>query len=451
MSAPDLPTLPGFPDLPEFPDIPAGREGMLGELRTAQAVVNWAQARYFEVLARFTRTAEEPATVPQELALALAIGRNTAENQVDLARALTTRLPRTLEAMRRGELDGFKASKIHEPTATLTDEQAREVDTIMATRLAGKDPGGLRRSTNLAVIKVDPDGYAQRCRARRAQRRVELIPMDEGMVRLCGDLPAEDGAAACRRIDTEARRRRRKDKTKTLEQHRAEVYSDLLLTDNHGVRVGPRAEVFVYLDFHTWLGLNDEPGNLAGHGVIPAWLARRIAYGDNATVRRVITDPETGQVVSVGRNAYRPPKDLARLIQIRDRECRFPQCHRPAQASDLDHSEQWIADHGETADENLIALCRRHHRLKDQPGWRFHLDKTTGRLTVTTPTGNHHTTEPEPLHPPRPLEPEEDPSPGDASTMDSRAGGEPNADNPDTGDGPPQPSPPPDPDEPPPF
>jgi hypothetical protein len=364
MSAPDLPTLPGFPGLPEFPDFPASPEGILREMRTVQGLVNQLQARYFEGLARFIRAAEEPATVPQELALALSIGKQAAENQVGLAMALATRLPRTLEAMRRGEIDAFKASKIHEPTAVLTDEQAREVDAIMATRVTGKDPGGLRRSVNLAVIKVDPDGYARRCRARRAQRRVELIPMNEGMVRLCGDLPAEEGAAAYHRIDTEAHRRRRRDKSKTLEQHRAEVYSDLLLTDNHGVRVGPRAEVFVYLDFETWLGLNDQPGNLAGHGVIPAWLARRIAYGDNSTVRRLITDPETGQLVSVGRNAYRPPKDLTRLTQARDRECRFPGCHRPAQASDLDHSEQWVADEGETADENLITLCRRHHRLK---------------------------------------------------------------------------------------
>jgi hypothetical protein len=157
MSVPDLPALPGFPGLLEFPDIPASRDGMLREMRAAQRVVSQVQARYFEVLARFTDTAEEPGTVPQELALALTIGRSAAETQVGLAMALTTRLPRTLEAMRRGEIDAFKASKIHEPTAVLIDEQAREVDAIMATRVTGKDPGGLRRSVDLAVIKVDPD------------------------------------------------------------------------------------------------------------------------------------------------------------------------------------------------------------------------------------------------------------------------------------------------------
>jgi hypothetical protein len=360
MSVPSIPALPGFPDLPEFPDIPVSREGMLREMRFVQALANRLQARYFEVLARFTRAAEEPATVPQELALALAIGKQAAENQVDLAVALTTRLPWTLEAMRRGEVDGFKAGKIHEPTAMLTDEQAREVDAVMSTRVTGKDPGGLRRSATRAVAQVDPEGYAERCRARRAQRRVELVPLGEGMVKLCGDLPAEDGTAAYHRIDTEARRRRRRDKSKTLDQHRSEVYSDLLLTDNHGVRVGSRAEVFVYLDVETWLGLNDRPAELAGHGVIPAWLARKIASDENSTIRRVLTDPETGQLVSIGRKAYRPPRELARLVQVRDRVCRFPGCYRPAQVCDLDHGEQWYADLGETADENLAALCRRH-------------------------------------------------------------------------------------------
>ena len=94
---------------------------------------------------------------------------------------------------------------------------------VMAARLSGKDPGGVRRSTNLAVARIDPDGHAERCYARRAQRKVELIPLDGGMVKLCGELPADAGAAAYARIDREARRRRRRDRTKTLDQHRADV------------------------------------------------------------------------------------------------------------------------------------------------------------------------------------------------------------------------------------
>lgn len=391
---------------------------MLREIQQLHRRMNRLQAEALETLAEFVRTAGEPSTVAQELALALSIGRHAAANDVELALALTTRLPETLNAMRRGEIDSYKATKVHQPTAVLTDEQAREVDAVMATRLAGKDPGGLRRATNRLVTRMDPAGHAERSRARRARRKVELIPLDDGMVRVAGNLPAEKGVAAYTRIDTEARRRRRRDRTKTVEQHRADAYADLLLKDNYGVTTGPRAEVFVYIDFQTWLGLNDHPAEMAGHGVIPAWLARQIANGENTTLRRILTDAETGQIMSVGRKAYRPPADLARLIRARDRECRMPGCHRPAQVCDIDHGEQWYADHGETEKENLASLCRRHHRLKDCPEWTYRLDKNSGRLTITTPTGHRYSSDPEPLHEPitRPAEPAPDTDPAPDTT-----------------------------------
>lgn len=372
-------------------------------LHWAQKVRRWKSrldAEELETIAEFARAAAEPSTVAQEVALALSIGRHAAERKVKLAVALTTRLPETFKAMWRGEIDAHMASKVHEPTMVLTDEQAREVDAVISTRLHGKDPSGLRRATNRVVAAIDPGRHAERCRARRAHRKVELIPLDDGMVKVAGHVPAEKGTAAYVRIDTEARRRRRLDKTKSLDQHRADTYTDLLLKDGYGITAGPRAEVFVYLDFHTWLGLNDRPAEMAAQGAIPAWLARQIANSENTTIRRIITDP-AGQIVSVGRKAYRPPADLARLIEVRDRECRMAGCNRPAQACEKDHAEQWYADNGETADDNIIALCARHHHLKDSPRWTYHLNKETGRFTVTTPTGHQYSTDPRPLHEPR--------------------------------------------------
>jgi hypothetical protein len=392
---------------------------MLHRIQQLRRRKNRLDAEELETVAAFARVADEPSTVAQELALGLAIGRRAAESEVALALALTTRLPETLNAMRRGEIDATKAAKVHEPTTVLTDEKAREVDVIVATRFTGKDPGSLRRVTNRLVAAIDPGGHAERCRARRAQRKVELIPLNDGMVKVAGEVPVEKGVAAYVRIDTEARRRRRQDKSKSVEQHRADAYADLLLKDGYGVTAGPRAEVYVYLDFETWLGLNERPAEMAGQGTIPAWLARQIANGENTTIRRIITDPATGQIVSVGRKAYRPPTPLARLIHTRDRECRMPGCHRPAQACDIDHSDQWYVDNGETADHNLASLCRTHHRLKDRPGWTCTLDKQTGRFTVATPTGHRYTTDPEPLHEPRTQRPEAENEPGTTRNITS--------------------------------
>jgi hypothetical protein len=350
--------------------------------------------------AEFTESADSHRSGVQELSLGLAITEYQAAHQIALAEALTARLPETFKAMRRGELDAYKASKIVEPTAVLTDDQAREVDAVMAGRIGRKTGKALRRSANLAVAHVDPDAHARRCAERRNDRKVELIPQEDGTATLTADLPAEISTAAYTRIDAEARRRKTADKDRTLDQLRADVFADLLLRDQYGVKVGPRAEVFVYLDFYTWLNLNTKPADMAGHGIIPAWLANEIAHGANTTLRRLITDPDTGQIISAGRTTYRPPAALARLAHTRDRECRSPHCHRPAQHCELDHVRDW-AKHGTTGETNLTALCKRHHRLKDEPGWRHKVDPNSGRLTITTPAGASYTTDPEPLHEPR--------------------------------------------------
>ncbi|MEU2200825.1 HNH endonuclease signature motif containing protein [Isoptericola sp. NPDC019482] len=115
-------------------------------------------------------------------------------------------------------------------------------------------------------------------------------------------------------------------------------------------------------------------------------------------LRRILTDPESGTVLSVGRTTYTVPADLKALVRTRDRTCRFPGCTHPAQQSDLDHTVAW-ADGGTTSAANLAALCRRHHVLKHQTGWHVRQRETTGMgdtLEWTSPTGRRHTTTPEP-------------------------------------------------------
>ncbi|MFK0251463.1 HNH endonuclease, partial [Amycolatopsis azurea] len=53
-------------------------------------------------------------------------------------------------------------------------------------------------------------------------------------------------------------------------------------------------------------------------------------------------------------------------------------------------------------------LCRRDHRLKDEPGWTYHLTPD-GTLTITTPTGQTYDSTPPPLHEPRTEATEEPP------------------------------------------
>jgi hypothetical protein len=102
------------------------------------------------------------------------------------------------------------------------------------------------------------------------------------------------------------------------------------------------------------------------------------------------TDPPTPPV-RPGGDGYRPSARLARLVRVRDRSCRFPGCTIAAVFCDIDHVHPWPT--GPTSAENLMCLCRRHHRVKQRPGWRVVL-AADGTATWTDPTGRLRTTAP---------------------------------------------------------
>jgi hypothetical protein len=250
----------------------------------------------------------------------------------------------------------------------------------------------------LALDTREPD---DRRRDAVAERRVVFTAREDGMAELWALLPAESAAALRAALTTRAedfqaadRAAQRADpalEVRTADQRRADALVELALGG------GPvRARIQVSVALSTLLALDQQPGELTGHGPIPAALARALAYDANGTWRRLLTDP-TGQVLDYGRRTYRPPAPLARLIQARDATCRFPGCQRAAERSDLDHITAW-ADGGPTNPDNLHALCPRHHQLKHDTPWHVRRERD-GTTTWTSPTGERHTRPPDP--PPR--------------------------------------------------
>ncbi|WP_370947345.1 DUF222 domain-containing protein [Amycolatopsis sp. cg5] len=346
-------------------------------------------------------------SVVGELAFALSMTKVAAAKLIGVARDVTGRLPGVLGLMDAGKLDYGKAAQVSDALSWLSDDKVGAVDAILVERLIGKDPRGVRRCANKLAAQADPDGLERRAAQKRAARRMILTHRDAGSARLAVEGPAEKCAAAYTRIDRLARKLSLSDKSRTLEQLRADVMMDLCLSGKEGI--SERAEVFVYIDYLTLAGIRKEPGFLAGHGPIPASTARNIAAGSKSVLRRLITDPATGQPIDLGRTRYRPDKALDEFVRVRDRECRAPGCTRPAQVCQLDHAEDWVAKAGETNQDNLASLCQDDHKLKDEPGWRYALDGDA-TLTVTTPTGDRYSTKLEPLHEPRYTD--EQPPPG---------------------------------------
>ena len=91
-------------------------------------------------------------------------------------------------------------------------------------------------------------------------------------------------------------------------------------------------------------------------------------------------------------HSYQPSQRLRRLVQVRDRECTFPPCSRPAHESDFEHAVPY--DQGGRTDAcNAGARSRRCHQVKQTRGWTVTQPKP-GWHVWTTPTGRTYTQAP---------------------------------------------------------
>ena len=80
-----------------------------------------------------------------------------------------------------------------------------------------------------------------------------------------------------------------------------------------------------------------------------------------------LTEDSSGEPLSIGRKSRVIPPAMRRALRSRDKGCRFPGCtHR--HFIDGHHIKHW-ADGGETSLDNLVQLCRRHHRLVHEGGF----------------------------------------------------------------------------------
>ena len=120
----------------------------------------------------------------------------------------------------------------------------------------------------------------------------------------------------------------------------------------------------------------DEAGGIH----VSAETARRLAC-DAATVS--MRHGPGGEILDVGRRTRTISPALRRALAARDRQCRFPGCGNVR--CDAHHLEHW-ADGGRTALDNLVLLCRRHHRAVHEEGFRVTID-AAGNVQFLRPDG----------------------------------------------------------------
>lgn len=387
-----------------------------------------------------------------ELACTLRMPERAAESLVARSRALVHQLPGTLAALKAGRISVRHAHTVIEHAWSVPPEAMIEFETLVLPAAETLTVAKLDRRARVLRERMHPESLTVRAVAAREDRDVRFEPGRDGMGWLNAWLPAETAVAAFNRITQIAASLRSPDDSRTLAQLRADVFGDLLIDgvtdipehsilspeqrqDLEGLRTmvadieeltgrklsiqelaemtagdrdpdqlthrrttplgtgrGIRAEVMVTVPALTLLVRSNEPAILDGYGPIDPQTAARLAAGA-PSFHRIPTHPESGAVLSVGRDSYAVPKDLRRWLRVRDGTCRHPGCGRRAKGCEIDHTIDWQYD-GMTEQCNLAHLCPAHHHLKHHTRWSV-TQRSDGTLDWVTPTGHRYLTEPE--------------------------------------------------------
>ncbi|GLI26827.1 hypothetical protein ARHIZOSPH14_10690 [Agromyces rhizosphaerae] len=354
-----------------------------------------------------------------EVACALRLAERSAERLIDEGESLSLDLPATLESLGSGTISYRHAQRLIDHALSLPTETRVAFESVALPLAARLTPARFDARARRLRERMHPDSVTDRARRAADDRSVSLEPARDGMAWLHALLPAAPAADAFARVRAAAAGLARVDgEERTESQLRADVLSDLLTGRADDPQVGApgaaesherdpagtpsmaaagrfartRPTVFVTVPVMTLLGATDEPGELHGVGPIDADTARELAARAPSFIR-ILTHPETGARLSIGRDRYAVPSDLRAALVMRDETCRFPGCGRAAEQCEVDHVADW-AHGGRTDATNLAMLCTKHHHLKHETGWSSAPGPEPGSIDWRSPSGRRYTSDP---------------------------------------------------------
>ncbi len=350
-------------------------------------------------------------SVRDEAMAALRVSGRMAEYRITTARDLHFKLPRTRQLLRDGKCSLAHVNAIVSECERLSVAQARKVEDRGLNRVGTQTPAQTRSSVRRAAARLYPVTPEEDIDKEFARRKVTFSHLGGVMATITATMPAPDAIAVWNALTACANQANPPGPShctgagtgdgstpapgagdkRTMDHKRADAlaswahreFEDESLPTMQGKK---RLETQVVIDLATLLGLADNPGEIIGFGPIPAALARRLAAGSDMW-RRLVTDPVNGHLLDFGTRKYEPTAALREYIVARDRTCQFPGCARASYLCDLDHVKPFTgADGGgATSADNLLALCRRHHRLKTHNHWSLNVRKPIDDLAVNSP------------------------------------------------------------------
>jgi len=306
-----------------------------------------------------------------------------AYERVRVARALP-KLPLIGAAFARGEVS---YSKVRAVTRVATPETEARLLKFARCGTAAHVEQLVR-----AWRRVDRNAENHEAEQRHRSRSLHVYQDEDGMFVIRGRLTPEVGAvvrraltAACDRTSAEIQVNAPGQHVPTMGQRQADALGMIaeaaLHHDLDPGAPGDRYQVVLHVDAPVLADPN-QPGQsvLEDGPYSSAENARRLACDGS---RVIMTHDAEGRVVEVGARTRTIPPALRRVLQHRDRGCRFPGCgSRFTQGHHITH---W-ANGGPTTLSNLALLCRRHHRAVHEEG--FQVERLPdGELEFRHPNG----------------------------------------------------------------
>ena len=375
----------------------------------AQATATLEQLRLADEAARGVPKARRGRGLGAEVGLARGESATRGNRCLNLAGALTTVLPNTMQALRTGRVAEEHAHVVAKETAWLSDGDRRQADALIADRLGSVGPRQLAGEVRAHAQRLDQAGAVERLAKAAAERRVSVRPAPDNMAYLTTLLPMQQAVAVYAGLHRDATTMvgtgDTTDPSDPTGQPRTrdQIMADLLVerTTGQTSATAVPAEVQLVMTDAALCGVDQTPAWLAGHGPIPAVIVKHWLADEAMQVflRRVFTRPDDHQLVAVESRARNFPPGLRRKILLRDDICRTPWCDNPAQQAD--HMEG-VKDGGDTSYANASGLCAGCNQTKENTGWRHTGDSS--QLNVTTPTGHTYRTSTPPLVAGRPPE-----------------------------------------------
>lgn len=271
---------------------------------------------------------------------------------------------------------------------TVSAESLSQAVTLLLGDIGSLDVDRLYRRARQLRDELDTAEIAEREKARRDARSLRLFRGADGMTRATWMLDPESAAIVTDLYDrsTSPRRggptflapddvalieRMRADE-RTPEQYASDVFLDLLRVgadaDSSQMLSSGAPSVRVLVTAHD-LRDGSGVGELEGQSdaVSLPTVQRMFCVGTHTP----ILISSTGQPLDVGRSQRLFTARQRIALAARDGGCRWAGCERPPSWSEAHHINPWSAERGRTDVADGLLLCRHHHLLVHNNGWRI--------------------------------------------------------------------------------